>query len=1331
MIKKIVAGTFLLFCILLIGASLYTWHIEKIDNIVRFEIQNYSREHLPVDIIPERVTFTLLPMTIVVSNIKVIPKKELAKQVSGELKPLDIREVRVRPSFLHLLIGKLHLAKIEVTGTHVQGAFAIKGSAGDTPIHLRQWLEQIPVTQFKLSQVDVDVTVKDRTGTYAASAQGFDAVITNDVNSLLANLKLTTLNGSFNGKQVIKEAFFETHFFLTERNLVLSDFKFREEADFIVASGSTQHTLAKKTISSGNLNIRSHVGFKRGHDLYELFKKDGEENPFDSLQGELRTDLRLHFTGVNKYSIKTTTALQGLAVEKFRVGDIEFNGQYDSDSKIITGDQVTVSNAGLQATVKKFAMGLNELTFKGAELHVERFQLYSFLEDALKIKIPADVKAEGTVHCDGQIKNFRVDCTGGLSAADAHVNPGKVPIIESLPRASIEGSVSINDKEVTYKAGIAMGSSKGTSDGTINFKKGFLINYESPNLNLSEIKKVSVLDLEGVAKVSGSTQGTSDWATFEIGLDAKNAVLSKYKLGDLTANIKYKARHLTIDKIQGSLVSSRYLGQLGIDLENDTLNGRLQFPFVDIAIVKDAIKEHLPIPVDLAGSGSAIVNIDGPLDTDRLSFKAKARLYNCKVDQQHVDTAEVDLSSVLGRITFNSAYFEEKSSNLLFKGQILLDKKEYDLAFSSQHVQLDDLAYSKTYSAPTKGLFQLDGKVRGTFQNPALDFHFSSDSFAVAGQKLSPLMGDVKLNQERNSAEILGPNGLKISYRDVKSTPEIHIEGTTQEMNLAPLLTSLLDLERVEDYNILASSSFNLKINRKEPSKVNGYVFLPSLEVSMQKIDMKNEKEISIFFTNGKASFAPINMAGHGGKIQFKATPASSSPFDFQVTGLFNLGFLQIFAPFLETLEGQTSVNFRVQQSPAGKLGFSGMAFIEDGFVKLPEIQHALEELKIDLLFNQDQIVINSIKGRFASGQVIGDGHITLKGKKDLPLQIKLHLDNVDLNIPTDVNTIGNADLQLSGNWLPFLLSGTYDVTDGSINKEFSSSDATTLNPHQIFLPAALRDESVSPIRLDLDINPTVPLKIKNSLVEGKVQGKLKVTGFPQSPALAGNISFTKNTQLNLKDVIFKVRDSSIALTGTNPPNPNLYILADARYLGYDIEMLVQGTAEKPKFKFSSQPSLTEPEIISLLTVGYTSADQTAQANAALGTVNKSSTSTLGNQQQLEVGSGLFSTNPLGKEFKNRFGFDVQVSSRFDAATSVAVPKISATKQFSERVSGVYSVQTGRDSRREGKVRYELNRGFAATLSLQSQTQEETNVQRGDAISDILGLDLEFRKEFK
>ena len=89
----------------------------------------------------------------------------------------------------------------------------------------------------------------------------------------------------------------------------------------------------------------------------------------------------------------------------------------------------------------------------------------------------------------------------------------------------------------------------------------------------------------------------------------------------------------------------------------------------------------------------------------------------------------------------------------------------------------------------------------------------------------------------------------------------------------------------------------------------------------------------------------------------------------------------------------------------------------------------------------------------------------------NIPVLVDLSIKNSQLEIPKDVKTRGDLDLQLKGQWFPYLLSGTYsvknskvtlDFTDGSkiesgTKKSFSSSGRKTGCPiHQSKLTSTL-----------------------------------------------------------------------------------------------------------------------------------------------------------------------------------------------------------------------------------------------------------------------------------
>lgn len=1319
MIKRFFLITLSLVMAALVFAMSLSWNIAKVDELIQKEVQTLSERGVPAQLTVGKSFVRLIPLEIAVHDIHVKPLAEFGEQVA----PFDIERVTVRPSIWHLVFGQMHISSIKVQKANLAVNVKEQANQKKPDLDIFKILSKIPVSKVEIDNVAVIIKSKVESQNVKGHLHGIHATFINDSDFVNLSLKIHDVSAELDSLPVLQKGFFETRFILTRKNIVLTDFKLKEASSFVVAAGTSQIDLKKKTFGKGNINIRAETSSEKARFLYKLFAKK-EKTPLDSIQTMFRGDVRLSLDSkIENTQAQIEAALFNLQVEKFRVGNVLAKAGYNGKEKKVFIQEARVTNSGITAFTKSTTLDLETLQFGPVDVSLKMFRLKDYLLYAINNKLTTDAEAEGSLNCEGVLDALRIVCKGQIHATNIKVNSGSNKPIVAVPQASATGTLTVTSREVSYKAEATAMSSKGTSDGVISYENGFNINFDSSFLNISEIKNIGALEMQGTAKVSGNTTGNSKSATFEFKAEAQDFELSKFKLGTLSAQTRYKSGVLYFTKIQGALVSSRYLGDLSVDLPNETMNGKLQFPFIDLGVVQDSIKERLKIPVPLSGSGSAIVSIASPLDVKSLGLQAKARLYNCKIDEQHIDNIDLDVVSENGKLRFRSALFEEKSTSVRLSGAMSLKTEEFDLEFTSRRAHTEDIIYTSAFLKKIRGVLQLDGTISKSFKSPAISMNFSSDEFYYAKQSLAPLNGKLSYAVDRSTIIVKAGERFQFSFLNNDQSPSYHVEGYTNSFDISPLIATALDSDSVDSFKFISSTKFNLKIPKTVAENASGYAQITDLNISSNTNNISIASPVSLFLTNGKLNFSAFSLSGSGGQLSFSSVANTTTPIDVRVSGVFSLSLLHIFAPFLETIEGQTTINLKLKYG-RGTTQMIGSAYIDDGYIKLAEIQHALEDMKADILFNQDRIVFNAINGKFASGNMVGDGSISFKGPRNIPLDLNLHLDNINLNIPPQVNTQGNATLKLSGTWLPFTLSGDYNVFDGEITKELSGGTETSLeSPYHIFLPQTLRQKSISPIALDLNLNLKNPLKIKNSLIDGKLEGNLHVAGYPQSPALDGKISLARNTLVNFKDVQFRIRDSNINFNGQSPPNPDIYLLANADHKGYAIEMQVLGNAEKPKFKLSSQPNLSEQEIISLLTLGYTSDFSLQQANA--------NNSPLTNQSNIEVGTGLFSQNPLGKEFKDRFGFDVQFSSSFDTANSVASPKVSIGKKLSEKMTVSGSALTGKDRRYDAKIRYQLNRDIYGTAGITSQGNEEANQNLGNQRSDVIGVDLEYRKEFK
>jgi translocation and assembly module TamB len=206
------------------------------------------------------------------------------------------------------------------------------------------------------------------------------------------------------------------------------------------------------------------------------------------------------------------------------------------------------------------------------------------------------------------------------------------------------------------------------------------------------------------------------------------------------------------------------------------------------------------------------------------------------------------------------------------------------------------------------------------------------------------------------------------------------------------------------------------------------------------------------------------------------------------------------------------------------------------------------------------------------------------------------------------------------------------------------------------------------------------------------------------------------------RDNSFEVINSTIQFDDPNELNPKLYVSARSRVQNYDVNLLVQGTAQKQEFALTSVPPLPEKDIISLLAVGATD----TQLATSISSQAQAS------QTGLQIGSGVLKNNPVSNFVKESTGFDVQLAPSFDETNS-AVQKVIITRQFTPDLGVTASRSFGKKSETDARLRYRLNERLSVVGSWKGTENQEVSDQATspNASQSNVGVDLEYKIEFK
>lgn len=1044
-----------------------------------------------------------------------------------------------------------------------------------------------------------------------------------------------------------------------------------------------------------------------------------------SLGGEVESSFQMKILG-DEISAQGELRTKSFEIEGFKIGDAKIMAKM-TNSNLELYDVQLQHPAG-NIDVNRFSVQLIAPYSYSGELQTDKLSLHDLMINLGIGKIPVWMDLKGQVSCQGNFKNLVNDCKADIETPAIVVKTGlnEQNSLLHLENLKAQGQVQINADEVKYNANLKLGSSSGKSQGSINYKSGFSINYDTEALNFNDVKNLAGLHLVGSAAIQGKTIGDSHAATFTLQADSKNFIFEKYKLGQLSTQLSYEAGILYLEKTSGAYQKTSYVGELSVDLNHSSIEGSFTLPTAEISDIAEILNHIYQVPFEIKGTGSGKIGFSGPLDFWNMNHELQAQFKNVQIYGEKFDILHVKSFAENGRINLEGTRLEKNKNLILLNGGVLPLRK-LDLSVTAQNFPIEQ---SDIISSITNSIFgKISGSalIAGTLSNPIVTAKAQVSDTVVDEQELPPSSIDFFADNQiiKSQFSLMGSKirGFLTCPSSEKSPSPLKINIKTDNWNFVSALAVLTGANNLKDIDSLLTSEVELSSNSGKLFQSTGSIYIPNLYLRRGNQYLSHSLPLEVQFNEGVANIKNFNLEGPGNIIKIQGENFTSDKLNLNIKAEADLRFAHILAPFLEDIGGPVSLNTTI----TGKLTqpqIFGFADILNGFVKIKGFPHPFERIQANVAFSQSKISISNMKAAIAGGTLNGGGSIQVLGLRNMPIAISAKLENVKFNVPEKVRTSGNADVNFTGSWFPFILSGVYKVDGAMVTKEFTESSSVQNIKQSVYLPKILKQSSFDPVVLDLQVQLERNIVIKNSLADGSASGSLTVKGAPQNPGLIGKVEFNKNSKLTFKDKIFDIITGSATFKTVDDINPELFISAQSRIGEYDVSLLVQGQAKDPNFVLSSIPPLAENDLISLLALGVTSSnlEQNVQSKDQQA------------QTGYEIGAAIFSNNPLNKKLSETLGWNLKFTTNFDSTRNIAIPKIVAERKISERLNATAG-RTLDQGMIDFKLQYLINNNWSAIGTWEEKQPQEsadaTSATTKTNSPSIFGLDLEFKKEFK
>ncbi|WP_196603498.1 translocation/assembly module TamB domain-containing protein [Pectinatus haikarae] len=284
-----------------------------------------------------------------------------------------------------------------------------------------------------------------------------------------------------------------------------------------------------------------------------------------------------------------------------------------------------------------------------------------------------------------------------------------------------------------------------------------------------------------------------------------------------------------------------------------------------------------------------------------------------------------------------------------------------------------------------------------------------------------------------------------------------------------------------------------------------------------------------------------------------------------------DLNIIPLLTKHVDWATGPLKGNLKINGTLAHPL-FSGALKMDNGAMKIKELGLPIQNMQMDIIFDREKMKINNFSGQMGSGtySLTGDTLITGGGLRQYNFSLnadKLSIDSSFYRGPFSAQ-ISLSEGQFFDRVMP-KLTGNIDIEKATV------SFPGIPDSNSSFLPEML---------IDMGINIGNDVRFyKSMLYDMDISGKAHFAGTTSHPMPSGEINVLRGSVEYLRTV-FKIREGSAYFNQVGSFLPSITFKADANLSQTKVNLAIDGPVDNMQFLLTSEPQMSQEEIIKLLT---------------------------------------------------------------------------------------------------------------------------------------------------
>lgn len=702
-------------------------------------------------------------------------------------------------------------------------------------------------------------------------------------------------------------------------------------------------------------------------------------------------------------------------------------------------------------------------------------------------------------------------------------------------------------------------------------------------------------------------------------------------------------------------------------------------------------------PFGVPGSASVTLRGTAPWE-DLRKVSGEATLADASIEYQNhklVSSGPLELALADERLIVRRAQLESESAKASISGSLPLQQAsdrdrlqvQGEIPLSLAERYLPDAA-----KLQLAGTLALNGEISGTLAKPVPDLHGSlSGAEATIAALREPIRTvDAQIHLRPDRVEV---QSLKASIGEGTLSGTGSIPLGTGEMRFS------LDVHKLDPAALLGkpesktTSTVTAHVEATSPSReikdVVASVRATELSVTTPLAKISQSGDTSLSLKDGVLTVDRMVLASESNTFEAGGTVelVGAQKLDLRMDGNLEAHFLSRTSTDYG-ISGPVAVDLKVTGTiPDPQI--RGEAELKGGRLVLADtIAVAGDRIDARLVFTGQEVRIESARASLNGGIVTGSGTLSIRKGTIDTADVKLSGRSVFLEYPKGLQSASDFDLTLRNQGRTLLLGGKIAILDGSYRNAFNLAAIAASRLRQVTMVEGTPNEFLARLRFDVEIDTRQPIVVDNNLGRINADANVRFIGTAMRPALTGRFEIEEGGRVYFSGRTFNVVRGIVDFTDESRIAPRFDLEADSTIGEYVITLKLTGDIDKTETAFTSDPSLNEDQILSLLFTG--SPD------------NAGKTAAYGQSQMLSLfGTGV--TGELTTRVRNTVGLsELRIDPGLVSADKNPTARLTVGQNFTPEFRITYSINLTDSQDQIWTAEYDWRRRFLARFYRES-----------------------------